>query len=145
MISGMETFDSGLIFRGRFKWEINKNFIKQVKCIQKAEFKTIHHDQYDVFLNMQFSKYIFWDADPDELDTNKHSRYIIDRVVSYGTWKDWKKLLKLYGDEKIKDTVISLRNLDPKTLSFLSLYFDVPQKAFRCYTFKQSNPIHFQY
>ncbi len=94
---------------------------------------------------MQFSNYIFWDTDSTALNVSKHSAYIIERVVGYGTWDDWNKLLDLYGYDKIKKTVIGLRNLDLKTLSFLSLYFDLPQEAFRCYTFRQSNQVHFPY
>jgi hypothetical protein len=94
---------------------------------------------------MQFSNYLFWDTDRTALDIFQHSIYIIDRVIGFGTWEDWRKLLDMYGHNKVKDTVIRLRYLDSKTLSFLSLYFNLPQKAFRCYTFKQSNQVRYPF
>ncbi len=92
---------------------------------------------------MQLSSDIFWDTDPADLDIHKNAGYIIDRVVGYGTLEDWRTILDIYGHDKVKKTVTRLRYLDSRTLSFLSLYFDLPQKAFRCYTFKQSNKVHF--
>lgn len=37
----------------------------------------------------QFSTYLFWDVNKDDLDMEEHSRYIIKRVIEYGMLNDW--------------------------------------------------------
>lgn len=32
----------------------------------------------------QFSKHLFWDVKREDIDMEKHSRYIIKRVLEYG-------------------------------------------------------------
>ena len=92
---------------------------------------------------MEFSRGIFWDSDPSTLDVSKNSDYIIERVVGYGTWEDWRKLLDIYGNDKVKNSVVRIKSLDPRTMSFLSLYFQLPNEAFVCSTLRQSNPVHY--
>ena len=36
----------------------------------------------------QFSTYLFWDVKREDLDMEKHSRYIIKRVLEYGMLLD---------------------------------------------------------
>lgn len=88
---------------------------------------------------------LFWDTDVTKLDPQKHSSYIIERVVSRGEWDDWKNLLDFYGHEQIRHVVISLRHLDAKTHHFLAMYFNCPLESFRCYTQKQLNHGHWNY
>ena len=45
----------------------------------------------------QFSTYLFWDVKREDLDMEKHSRYIIKRVLEYGMLLDWKMVLQYYG------------------------------------------------
>ena len=92
---------------------------------------------------MKFSKVLFWDIDPAQLDLEKHSSYVIERVVKFGTWDEWKELLNFYGSERVKQVVTKLSDLDPKTLSYLSAYFHLPKRAFRCYTSRQSTRTHY--
>jgi len=81
-----------------------------------------------------FKASLFWDVDINSLNFDTHARFIIERVVSRGDLDDWKTLLKLYSREKITREALSIRSLDPKSLNFLSLYFNVEKKAFRCCT-----------
>ena len=39
-----------------------------------------------------FSTTLFWDWDPTTLDPEKHSRYIIGRVLTRGTMDEWQHL-----------------------------------------------------
>lgn len=85
-----------------------------------------------------FSEYLFWDVDKSKFDLEKNAPHLIHKVVEMGQLTDWENLLKLYGKAKIKDVVVELRTLNPVTLSFLSSYFKISQKEFRCYTVRQS-------
>jgi hypothetical protein len=83
-------------------------------------------------LEFNFSKALFWDVDLADLDIEKHSKFIIERVVSRGNMQDWQLLKKMYGKNRIKNEVLKIRCLDKKTVGFLSVYFTVEVSEFRC-------------
>jgi len=91
---------------------------------------------------MKFSSVIFWDVDYDQIDFQKNSRFVIGRVVRYGTAADWINLKSLYGLELIKSDMLNERDLDARSLSFLSCVLDTPQNQFRCYSTRQLHPVH---
>jgi hypothetical protein len=94
---------------------------------------------------MQFSPYLFWDTDPTTIDWDKHARYVMTRVLCRGTLEDLKKLIELYGRDRISREIVQVRYLDKRTLNFCSVIFDIPKEKFRCYTLKQSNLSHWDY
>lgn len=94
---------------------------------------------------MKLSRVLFWDTDYDKIDWDKKARYVIERVATLGTLSDWHAIREYYGMERIKAELLESRELDPKTLSFLSCIFDIPQEQFRCYSQIRSNPGHWIY
>ena len=94
---------------------------------------------------MNFSKHLFWDTDTETLDFEKNDVFIIGRVLQYGYFDDWKKIMKLYGRDRIKEKVTQIRDLDDISLHFVSNLFDIPLQEFRCYTLKQSNQSYWNY
>ena len=94
---------------------------------------------------MELSKAIFWDTDYDSIDWEKNARYVIERVLMYGTIEDWRTIQGYYGRERIRDEMLQSRDLDPKSLSFLSCIYNIPKEKFRCYTRIQSNLGHWTY
>ena len=93
----------------------------------------------------QFSKHLFWDTDKDSLDMNLHAAYIIKYVLNYGFYDDWKLILEFYGNEKIIQIAKTIRDLDLKTASFLSLKGKIKMEDFICYTTKASTPKHWNF
>jgi hypothetical protein len=85
---------------------------------------------------MQLSPVIFWDTDMAKIDWDKNFRYVIVKVVMYGTLEDWQQMVNYYGLEKIKQAVISERELDARSLSFLSCILEIPKEDFVCCTQK---------
>lgn len=83
--------------------------------------------------NKLFSKTLFWDSDVSQIDLKKSKFYIIERIVTSGNYKDWQTMLSVYSKKEIKDCIIKIKDLDPKTLNFCSFYFDIPKEAFECY------------
>lgn len=94
---------------------------------------------------MQLSKVLFGDTDFSKLDYQKHQSYIIERVLVYGKISDWRAIQTYYGNKTIKEIALKARNLDPKTLAFVSNLFDIPKEKFRCFTTQQSTPKHWDY
>ncbi|MDY0078522.1 MAG: hypothetical protein RBR87_14740 [Bacteroidales bacterium] len=92
-----------------------------------------------------FSPHLFWDVNKSTLDMEKHRAYIIKQVLEYGLLEDWKLIKKYYGIARIAQIAITFRELDAKTLSFISLLSHVPKEEFRCYTYQQSTPQHWNF
>lgn len=88
---------------------------------------------------------LFWDIDPTKLDYNARARFVIGRVVMYGSLENWKAILDYYSPERVRDEMMQERYLDKRSLNFLSFYFNIPKTRFRCYTLQQSNPKHWDY
>lgn len=83
---------------------------------------------------LPLSQSLFWDTNPDNLDMEKHARYIISRVVNFGQIEDWRLIKSFYGLERIKEEMLRSLDLMPKSLSFLSLALGAPVEDFLCYT-----------
>ena len=80
-----------------------------------------------------FSKRCFWKQDYTKLDFNSGKRYIITRVVSYGSQNDHVELFNYYGWNTIKEEVIYIRYLSRKILNFLSILFEIDKEKFRAF------------
>lgn len=85
----------------------------------------------------QLNKAYFWDVDIAKIDNEKSKRLIIERVLNYGNLDEIKLIRKFYGVKEIRSTLCQLSYIDPKTLNFISLLFQVPKTKFKCYTKKQ--------
>lgn len=93
----------------------------------------------------QLSRVLFWDTDYDSIDWDGKARYVIERVVTRGNWSDWIITREYYGLDRIRTEMLQSRDLDKKTLNFLSKLFNISQEQFRCYTYIQLNPGHWVY
>lgn len=93
----------------------------------------------------QLNKSFFWDIDLFALDENKSSRLIIERVMNYGDLNDILLVKKQYGEEEIKRILCNLNYIDPKTLNFISILFNIPKTKFKCYIRKQLTNQHWSY
>ena len=89
-----------------------------------------------------FSNGLFWDIDPESLDTDQHIRYIVGRVLESGTLEDWNLLCRHLSLQGVIQIARKLRSLDQKSLAFLSVVGRIPQEQFRCCTQKQSMQTH---
>ena len=63
----------------------------------------------------------------------KHSQYIIKRVLEYGMLQDWNIVKQYYGLGRIVE------------LAYLSAISQTPKEQFRCYTYQRSNPQHWNF
>lgn len=63
---------------------------------------------------------VFWEVNPEKLDTEEYPEYIIERILEYGTLEGIKWVRKTFGDEKIKSYIKgpARRVLSSKTLNF---------------------------
>lgn len=81
---------------------------------------------------------LFWDVAVESVDFEAHAVWLARRVLEYGDWSDWQALVRYYGRERLAKIVTQIRSLQPKSLAFCKIWFDLPESAFRCSTQKQS-------
>lgn len=94
---------------------------------------------------MRLSKNLFWDVDYNSISWDEGARFVIERVVMYGTMEDWRSILDYYGRDRVCEEMLQSRELDPKSMSFLSCIFDTPPEKFRCFKQIQSSRAHWTY
>ncbi len=92
-----------------------------------------------------FSPNLFWDVNISSLEMEKDKRFIIQRVLEYGTLSDWKIIKNCYGINKITKEMQKVRVLDNVSLSFISTIANIKKESFRCYILKQSQPPHWNF
>ncbi len=73
---------------------------------------------------MRFRQTLFWDVDPKTINSKKHARYIIERVLDFGHMKEVIWLWHYYSRKLIADVVRKPNNLTPKSLNFWNLIVD---------------------
>jgi len=96
-------------------------------------------------MELNINKRLFWDVDYSKLDLEANSPFIIGRVFNYGTLDDMTEILGKYGEDRVKRDIVKDTDLTAKTLNFVSKYFSIPLKNFRCYIRRQSNPVLWNY
>ena len=84
------------------------------------------------------SKVLFWDMDMELVNMDACPSQIIQRVLEYGTWEDWRIIYSYYGLDRIVAVCRNLRSLDPIALSFISTISHTDKTEYRCYRTKQS-------
>jgi nicotinamide mononucleotide adenylyltransferase len=91
------------------------------------------HAAHNEKLLPKLSKHLFWDYDISALNEKDDKELIFERVFTRGLEKDEKALFSYYKKEDIKNTAVKIRNLDKKTLNYLSVILGIPKKVFKCY------------
>ncbi len=94
---------------------------------------------------LNISKKSFWDVDFDNLDVEKYSLFVMQRVLEYGFLEDLQEIIQYYGEERIRKEIVNASWLNKKTLHFCCLIFNLKQEDFKCYAKKQLNPTHWDY
>ncbi len=70
---------------------------------------------------MKFRPSLFWDVNPKTIDPDKHARYIIERVLDFGTDKEVHWAWGYYSQTILRSVVHTSRALHPKTRALWKL------------------------
>jgi len=117
-----------------------------VSLVVSVQLKAVIGKLTDMIENISsFSPNLFWDVELTTLSFDTNKRFIIQRVLEYGTLPDWKLIKEYYGIQMIAEEMQKTRTLDKTALSFISTIADIPKENFRCYTSKPSNPQHWNF
>ena len=91
------------------------------------------------------SKKAFWDIAFDELDYEKSSLFVMEKIFNYGTWNDQLAIMKYYGLPRIRQQIIHASFLRQPVLSFLCTILHLQKIDFSCYNKMQLNPLPWNY
>ena len=99
----------------------------------------------DKDIALGLSRSLSWDVDPETIDPKKHVLFIIERVLTRGSWDEFQKIIAYYGKDSVGSSATQIRHLDKKTLSFCASYFNISIEKFKCYTQQQLHQTHWDY
>lgn len=72
-----------------------------------------------------FSSQAIWNMDSEKLDAEKYPEYTIASVVERGTSKDISELVRYYGLDMIKQTILNADQLLPRTIYLAQTLFGI--------------------
>lgn len=93
----------------------------------------------------EISKKAFWDIRFSDIDFDKDSLYVMEKVFNYGTWSDQLSIMRFYGFNRIRKEITKAGYLRKPVLSFLSAILQIDKTKFTCYTKMQSHPLPWDY
>lgn len=70
---------------------------------------------------MKFRQSLFWDVDPKTINEKKHARYIIERILDFGTDQEVRWMFRHYSRRLIRDTLRGSRVVHDKSKSLWQL------------------------
>ena len=70
---------------------------------------------------MEFRQELFWDTNPEKIDTEKNALYIIERILDFGNAKEVAWVRRFYDKSIIKQVVENPRRLMPETKTLWNL------------------------
>ena|SRR3989344_2101246 len=71
---------------------------------------------------------LFWDTDINTIDMVKNKRYVIERILRFGDFDDYRWMRKNYSTEDVKDVILRERSeLNPRSLNFWCNIFGVEE------------------
>ncbi len=91
-------------------------------------------------IGLDISKIAFWDIDFEQLDEQKNSTFIIQRIIEYGLFEEIISVIRFYGKKRVANEIVSANWLSNKTIAFCCVLFHLKPENFKCYIKKQSNP-----
>ncbi len=73
---------------------------------------------------IRFRPELFWDVDPKTIDSDKHARYIIERILDLGNLKEVAWIAQRYHGKKIREVMALPRaQIHKKSVNLWSLVF----------------------
>ena len=70
-------------------------------------------------LPLNIKKSLFWDTDVNTIDMVGNKRYVIERVLKYGSLTDYAWIKSVYSPDEIKNVILRDRSeLDKRSLNF---------------------------
>ncbi len=71
--------------------------------------------------SIRFRQSLFWDVDTKTIDTEKHAKYIIERILDFGNDKEVRWMYRTYSHNLIRDALKTSRVIRKKSKTLWEL------------------------
>ena len=79
-----------------------------------------------MYMSPLLKKSLFWDTNPETIDLQKNKRYVIERILRFGNFEEYRWLKDTYSPEDIRLVIERERSqLDRKSLNFWSQMYQI--------------------
>ena len=92
--------------------------------------------------NAEVRPTLLWEYDLSNFDWQKMRNEAVQRVLERGRMDDFYAILNLYGVEGVKAALREIPYMNDKDMNFACVAFDLRKEELKCYTRKQSMPLH---
>ena len=92
--------------------------------------------------NAEVRTTLLWEYDLSNFDWQKMRNEVVQRVLERGRMDDFYAILNLYGVEGVKAALREIPYMNDKDMNFACVAFDLRKEELKCYTKKQSIPLH---
>jgi uncharacterized protein DUF6922 len=89
----------------------------------------------------QFSPWLFWDSDPENIDFRRDRNKVIRRVFDLGLVEDVVEALWYYSREELVEALTSASYLPQNAILLACTLFELKPEDFKCSTSKQLHPL----
>ena len=69
-------------------------------------------------------RHLLWEYDWENVDFDRLSTVIIERIIERGTMEEWREMMRYYGKEKILSVAEKSTRLDKKNKQFTPLFLE---------------------
>jgi len=77
--------------------------------------------------------WLLWSYNKDKVCPQRMYKTIIEQVLERGTIKDIAEIIRFYGLDKVQNTALQIKVLNPKRVNLLSLVWGIPIEKFKAW------------
>lgn len=99
-------------------------------------------EDYHNHRNAEVRPSLLWEFDLEKFDWQQMRNEVVQRVLERGRMDDFYAILNLYGMEGVKAALREIPYMNDKDMNFACVAFDLRKEELKCYTRKQSMPLH---
>ena len=99
-------------------------------------------EDYHNHRNAEVRPSLLWEFDLEKFDWQQMRNEVVQRVLERGRMDDFYAILNLYGVEGVKTALREIPYMNDKDMNFACVAFDLRKEELKCYTKKQSMPLH---
>lgn len=99
-------------------------------------------EDYYKHKNAEVRPTLLWEYDLSNFDWQQMRNEVVQRVLERGRMDDFYAILNLYGLEGVKAALREIPYMNDKDMNFACIAFDLRKEELKCYTRKQSMPLH---
>jgi len=99
-------------------------------------------EDYHNHRNAEVRPSLLWEYDLEKFDWQQMRNEVVQRVLERGRMDDFYAILNMYGMKGVKAALREIPYMNDKDMNFACVAFDLRKEELKCYTKKQSIPLH---